>query len=123
MGRMNFERRCQRIYEIGCLPCRKRGWFNECQVHHQNLDEHAGQKRLGNEFTIGLCPWHHVGEPVGGLTRTQCRRCLGPSMKLEPVAFRQVFGDDEALLAEQNRLIEAHERAVVRGSASTEVQT
>ena len=120
---MNFSRRCQRIYQIGCLACRQRGWFNECQVQHLNLDEKAGQVRRGDEFTIGLCPWHHVGEPIQPMTAQQCRRCLGPSMKHEPVKFREVFGRDDEQLEEQNRLIEAYERGAMRGRAPvTEAQ-
>lgn len=119
---MNFERRCQRIYQLGCLPCRKRGWFSECQVHHLNLDEKAGQVRLGDEHSLGLCPWHHVGEPLGTMTAQQCRRCLGPSLKHEPVRFRQVFGHDDVLLEEQNKLIEQAELAVVRGRPLTEAE-
>ena len=53
-----------RIHEIGCLACRRRGWVRPCQVHHLNLDGKAGQKRRGDPYTIGLCPWHHVGEPA-----------------------------------------------------------
>lgn len=109
-----MDRRCQRIYEIGCIACRVRGWFNQpCQVHHLNLDQHAGQKRLGDESTIGLCPWHHVGEPVGSMTRDQTRQTFGPSMKHEPVKFREIFGSDQELLAKQNELIARCERNVV----------
>lgn len=108
-----IERRFVRIYEIGCIACYRRGWFNECQVHHQNLDEHAGQQRLGDEFTIGLCPWHHVGEPIGGLTAFECGRLLGPSMKHQPLKFRETFGSDQDLLRLQNERIEEAESAVV----------
>lgn len=113
-----IERRFGRIYEIGCIACYKRGWFNECQVHHQNLDEHAGQKRIGDEATIGLCPWHHVGEPIGNVSLTDCRRLMGPSMKHEPVKFREVFGSDQDLLRLQNELIEEAELAVVGRSVA-----
>jgi hypothetical protein len=107
------QRRFGRIYEIGCLACRKRGWFNDCQAHHLNLDGKAGQKRRGDECSIGLCPWHHVGEPIGGMTAAECRRRLGPSLKLESVAFREKFGEDDELLRWQNELIEESESNVV----------
>jgi len=109
---MNFAGRCLRIYQLGCLPCRVRGWFSPCQVHHLNLDGKAGQKRLGDDATIGLCPWHHVGEPIQGMTAAECRRQVGPSLK-QSNAFRDTFGTDDELLARQNRLIERAERAVI----------
>jgi len=113
MSAKSNQRRFRRIYEIGCLACRKFGWFSECQVHHLNLDEHAGQKRLGDEATIGLCPWHHQGQPLGSMTAAQCRRCVGPSMQAEPSRFREVFGSDVDLLRRQNELINQAEMNVV----------
>lgn len=110
---MNAIRRYQRIYEIGCLACRRLGYFNSCQAHHLNEDGKAGQKRRGDAETIGLCPWHHVGEAIRGWTRAQCRRLLGPSLALESRAFRAEFGSDDELLAEENRLIEHAESKVV----------
>lgn len=105
--------RFQRIYQIGCLPCRRMGYFSACQVHHLNLDQHAGQQRLGDEQTIGLCPWHHVGEPIRHFTLVECRELLGPSMKHEPVTFREFFGSDTALLAWENELIERRSALMV----------
>jgi hypothetical protein len=102
-----------RIYDIGCICCARFQWFKPCQVHHLNLDEHAGQKRLGDDFTIGLCPWHHQGQPLAGLTAKECMLLVGPSMALEPVKFRASFGSDEQLLAFQNHLIERHDRLKV----------
>lgn len=108
-----FSRRCRRIYQIGCLACRMRRRYSQCQVHHLNEDGKAGAPRRGDEFTIGLCPWHHVGEPIGGLSRSECRRIVGPSLKLESREFREEFGTDDELLAEQNILISRAERNVV----------
>lgn len=108
-----IERRFRRIYDVGCLCCRVRGWRNECQAHHLNLGQHAGQPRLGDDATVGLCPWHHEGKPVGGRTQAQCRRMLGPSMALESKAFREEFGSDADLLAKQNELIAELESCVV----------
>ena len=105
--------RFQRIYQLGCLACRRMGYFSACQVHHLNLGEHAGQRRLGDEHTIGLCPWHHVGEPIRAFTLAECRDLLGPSMKHEPRRFREFFGSDAALLAWQNELIQRAESILV----------
>lgn len=108
MARKSIERRFYRIREIGCLACRKKGYRSAPDVHHLNLGGHAGQKRRGDEFSIGLCPYHHRGvAPFAN-----ARAVLGPSLALEPRRFREVFGSDDALLAWQNRLIrDAEERA------------
>lgn len=107
-----LERRFRLIYEIGCVACYVQGYFQPCQIHHLNLDQHAGQERRGDAFTIGLCPWHHVGEPIAGATQKQCRIMFGPSMKHEPRAFRERFGSDDHQLRYQNYLI--RQRAVLR---------
>lgn len=109
--------RYARIYEIGCLACRKLGYFNSCQVHHLNMDGKAGQKRRGDLQTVGLCPWHHVGEPIRSMTTAECRERLGPSLKLESRDFRAQFGSDDELLEEENRLILDAEMRVVGKSA------
>lgn len=99
------DRRFGRIREIGCLACRQLGWYGAPDVHHLNLGEHAGQVRRGDEYTIGLCPWHHRG--IGKFVD------IGPSLAKEPVKFRQRFGSDDELLAKQNELIAEAEKAVV----------
>jgi hypothetical protein len=117
MNRLKRNRRFGRIRDIGCLACRKRGWFNLPDVHHLNLGGHAGQLRLGDESTVGLCIWHHRGKPLAPLNESQCRRILGPSLQAEPIAFRETFGCDQQLLAWQNDLIADTERAVIGRAA------
>ena len=108
-----YSRRCHWIADIGCLACRRSGWFKQPDVHHLNFDGKAGQERLGNAATVGLCPWHHRGLPFEGKNAAWCRRVVGPSLAHESTAFRETFGTDLALLAEQNRLIEERELNVV----------
>jgi len=117
MNKLARDRRFGRIREIGCLCCRRKGWWNAPDVHHLNLDEHAGQLRLGDEQTIGLCIWHHRNQPLAPFTEAQCRRILGPSLPGEPIKFREEFGADQALLAWQDELIADHERAVIGRAA------
>lgn len=102
--------RLRRMYEIGCIACRQLGFWREATNHHLNLDDHAGQVRRGDEFTVPLCPWHHQGYPADRYTRDETRDWLGPSMALEPVRFREVFGTGDELLARTNNLIGALER-------------
>jgi len=88
------------IREVGCIACRAMGYgYVACEVHHLTLGGKHGQKRRGEQFTVGLCTFHHRGQPDGyGHER-------GPSYALQPRAFRERFGNDAALLAQQNALI------------------
>lgn len=98
--------RMDRIREIGCIACRKRGGSTQCEIHHQNLGGKAGQKCLGHDFTIGLCAWHHDGRQTLAIpTRAAHRAALGPCLKYDSREFRAEFGTDSELLAYQNELI------------------
>lgn len=101
------EHRFRRIKELGCICCIVHRY---CEIHHLNLGGKAGQKRLGDEFTVGLCPWHHQGKPPTGMGQKEARAIFGPSLKLSSRAFRELYGPDSALLARQNRLIEIADR-------------
>jgi hypothetical protein len=95
------ELRFRRLKEIGCLACWMIGFPDVYpEIHHQNLGEHAGQKQLGDEFTVPLCGWHHQGHGPASLYET-----LGPSLKLHTAEFREKFGSDETQLAKTNDLI------------------
>lgn len=104
------ERRYYLMQRIGCVPCRHRGNFGQpADVHHPNLDGHAGQKRLGDDINYSACEWHHRGQPLPNTTAELCRTRLGPSRAIEPNAYRAEFGTEEELLAEMERLIERYE--------------
>lgn len=89
--------------EIGCIACRMYGFgYVAGEIHHLTSGGHHGQKRRGHDYTVCLCSWHHRGVQDGyGHAR-------GPSYAHSPKAFRATFGDDDALLAKQNELIEKH---------------
>ena len=100
------QRRFSLFPEIGCIACRHAGFLNnQTQVHHLNFDGKAGQKRRGDEFSVPLCPWHHQGLTPDGMNTRQMRVELGPSLALHSREFRAVFGSDDWLLAETNRLL------------------
>jgi len=96
--------RYEAIRQIGCLACRKRGLDSPAEVHHLNLGGHAGMKRRGNEFTIGLCAHHHRDDP-GPSSRRTMEQIYGPSLAGASKRFRAEFGSDAELLALQNELI------------------
>lgn len=113
---MNEKQRRRRFLAIkclGCLACARNVLLGFiaitaiAEVHHQNEGGHAGGERLGDEFTVGLCAWHHRGEPpFPSMSKTQAARLYGPSLKEQPRLFRDTYGSDEDLLARQNRLID-----------------
>lgn len=103
------QRRFDAMHEIGCIACKALGHgYMPCHVHHLLVGGKHGQKRRGHDFTIGLCPWHHVGEPMGGYSHSQCADVYGPSYAREPRRFRQEIGNDDYLLDLQNTLLEQH---------------
>lgn len=108
MTPLDIKRRHMRIVEMGCIACHKFGHVVFPEEHHLNDFGHAGQERRGPQCTIGLCRWHHRGVPVLPLDRPNVfvsRLILGPSLFHESVQFRKIFGSDDDLLAETNRVI------------------
>lgn len=61
---------------------------------------------MGNQATVPLCEFHHRGIWTRFKTLKLAQTMLGPSLALEPKRFREVFGDDKALLEMTNRMIE-----------------
>jgi len=101
------------IHEIGCIACYALGHgFMPTQIHHLTVGGKHGAKRRGHDFTVGLCPWHHVGEPMAGLSHAACADHYGPSYARQPRRFRQEIGSDDYLLDLQNTLIDQHTRRV-----------
>ncbi len=72
------------------------------EVHH--LTECG--RRLGHDFTIALCQWHHRGDPPVGMSKTEATGLYGPSYADGRRPFAEVFGSDDELLAIQNQLLE-----------------
>jgi hypothetical protein len=81
------------LREFGCVACHLDGkdedhrYAGICDVHHFTRNN----KRRGHDWTIGLCPSHHVGHVMSW---HKTRR-----------AFREKYGEDAALLAVANEQI------------------
>ena len=88
--------RWQALQQVGCIACRILGYPEQpCDIHHTL----SGHVRRGDQFTVGLCPYHHRGvwnDRFQSLKNAQS--LCGPSLALEPNEFRARFGSDEALL-------------------------
>lgn len=99
------------IKDIGCIVARSLGlgWV-PCDIHHLTVGGKHGAPRRGHEFTVGLNPWSHRGEPFGGLSAARCEELFGPSYARQPRRFRQEIGSDDYLLDLQNTLIEENTR-------------
>lgn len=94
----------ERLGATGCRAC----WKCPCttglplEVHHL-LD--CGRRR-GHDFTISLCSWHHRGILIGGKTTEFMEETWGPSVAHGTRLFKDRFGTDDELLAEQNKILE-----------------
>lgn len=106
-------RRIVLLKEEGCIAC----WIDHenapwepapgagGELHHFNLDGKAGQRRLGHDDSVVLCPWHHQGVPPPGDSSLSAKLRYGPSLKFHSREFRERYGDDASLLARSNQRI------------------
>ncbi len=95
--------RMAKVARSGCLACAKCRASTGLRVEVHHLLE--GGQRRGHDFTIGLCAWHHRGEPIQHWTKSDMRKIWGPSVACGTRLFRERFGTDDALLEEQNQLL------------------
>jgi len=103
------KRRFQLLPQIGCICCKSYGIHNEwVQIHH--IVE--GNKRLGHQYTLPLCYWHHEGVPPEGLTREQAEARVGPSLKSKK-KFNSVFGGEMELLSYTNQFLVVIEESII----------
>lgn len=101
------ERRIMRMTDMGCIVCWQIGIPNvPAEIHHLNLDNHAGQKRLGDEFTVPLCPWHHQGHVDSSMMYVNMLETFGPHRKMRLYKF---LWPDDAMLIKTNEKIEEAE--------------
>jgi hypothetical protein len=90
------EERFRRLQDLGCIACRHELRWTQPEIHH--LVE--GQRRLGHDHTIPLCPWHHRGLPAYDLDTADTEATLGPSLARSKRKFVARYGTERALLAE-----------------------
>jgi hypothetical protein len=93
---------------MGCYCCEANmalGYSPSCmpvEVHHLNAGALHGGKRLGDEFTIPLCSWHHRGVLQAGYWTKDMRKVFGPSWAGGSKPFRIAYGSDDSILAQVN---------------------
>jgi hypothetical protein len=96
--------RFEAIKSLGCLACRKLGVAMFCgpiEAHHLL----SGGRRRGHLQTIPLGAWHHRGVIWYSLNSEQMKEAFGPSLAKGSKPFHAMFGTDDELLAEVERLI------------------
>lgn len=92
------QRRYRALKELGCIACRINGNYGvPAEIYH--LVE--GNKRLGNDYTIPLCGFHHRGAAENSIERLK-----GPSLAINKRAFVEEYGSERELLAVVNHLLE-----------------
>lgn len=72
-----------------------------CDYHHLL----SGGRRRGHRFGVGLCAYHHRGVPIHGYRDTEMRAYFGPSLMDGSKVFREAFGTDDEMLANQDKRI------------------
>ena len=102
-------RRWDVMRAIGCIACIKNQtpmWRvpMEIEIHHLL----SGGRRLGHDFTVALCHWHHQAKRFPSTTSGYAAQAIhyGPSLEREPRRFHEMYGTDDELLARQNKLLE-----------------
>jgi hypothetical protein len=83
---------------FGCLPCRlEKSNYAPVLATVQHVVE--GGKRLGHNYTYGLCCWHHFGhDPMR----------MGPSLALNKHTYVRRYGSERMLVELQDWLIAEH---------------
>lgn len=95
--------RMEKLREFGCVACHLNGEREkvEAEIHHFL----SGNRRIGHDASVPLCPWHHRAAPWFAMTITECLDAYGPSWHQHRRAFRERYGSDTELLAMTNDLI------------------
>jgi hypothetical protein len=128
--------RWDRMIGLGCVACRLNEIdFNLRRVSYlrtrttvlcaAKLEIHhllSGNKRMGHDFTVCLCRFHHQGDflPVVGHPYAEQAMAYGPSVAHEGKRFREVYGREMALLAYQNSVLAAPPVVITAGIDTAE---
>lgn len=68
-----------------------------CDYNHAK----SGNRRRGHAFGFALCKWHHMRHPMEGKSFQAMREVYGPSLMDGSRAFHEIYGSDDALIAQQ----------------------
>ena len=65
----------------------------------------SGNIRRGHRYGINLCGWHHVRQPIAGMSHAETANKYGPSLMDGSRLFHAEYGSDDELLKMQDELI------------------
>ena len=104
---MRTDKRLELVKQIGCIGTMLlHRQTTGCDIHHL-ID---GNKRMGDDFTIGLSPWLHRGLCHEGWNRQDMSGLFGPSISMGSKLFAGFWGPQELLLEVQNLVISEYQR-------------
>lgn len=123
----DLQRRFLLLSEIGCIPCILEGELRgeNRRATPPDVNHILNGYRMGHEYTVPECPWHHRGltktildrtrdqERERRLTVTEMEHVFGPSRKFHKMAFNERYGPDDHLLLRTAREIGKLEAATV----------
>jgi len=83
--------------------CCRASYGQSLEIHHLL----SGGRRRGHHFTVCLCHFHHQAKRLvfPDLGYEDHAVAYGPSFGRQPRLFREVYRDDDALLALQDWMI------------------
>ena len=90
--------RYRKLVDYGCVCCNELGIYTPPDMHHVL----SGGRRMGNKFTIPLCPYHHRGVKAYWVDAKD-----GPSLADGSKPFEKRWGTQAQLLERVNKAIEA----------------
>ena len=81
------------LTSLGCICCKIMGGFRSAEFHH--ITDRG--RRVGHQYGLPLCEWHHRGLPPAGMTAPLAREQLGPSLAEGKASFESTFGTEAEL--------------------------
>lgn len=92
---------------VACIVQSRTHGMPHWRVHFGGDYHHtkSGNIRRGHRHGFLMCKWHHVGHPVVAFTAAETRAIYGPSLMDGSRLFHEHYGDDDSLIAMQDRLI------------------
>lgn len=95
--------RYAKLKALYCICCIQEVFMiPEIEIHHMT----SGGRRIGNEFTLPLCVWHHRGVlPKDCKNSSIAELTYGPSFAKSKRKFIERYGTEAQLLQKVNNLI------------------